>query len=317
MKTTKWLIAIACLVQVSAGCQRNAAVKLDTPTGGSILIAVDETLRPLFEAEEKAFEGLYAEADIRLVYVPESEAAALLVKDSVRMAILGRKLNAPEEEQIRQLKIYPATTKIASDAIALIVHPDNPDTLLSYFQLKDILTGRISRWQELDSLEGAAEGEIQLVFDHEKSSTLRFLKDTVGMEENQPNFFALEDNQEVLEYVAQNPRAIGVIGLSWISDSDDPAVQFSRGKIKVLGISGPGKLEFYQPYQGYVALGVYPFTRDIYVVSREARAGLGSGFTAFLANEKGQRIILKTGLLPATMPIRLVQIAEEFPSLEE
>jgi phosphate transport system substrate-binding protein len=48
--------------------------------------------------------------------------------------------------------------------------------------------------------------------------------------------------------------------------------------------------------------------RTVYIISREARAGLGSGFTAFVAGDKGQRIILKSGLVPATAPIRIVEI---------
>ena len=51
--------------------------------------------------------------------------------------------------------------------------------------------------------------------------------------------------------------------------------------------------------------------RTWYIVSREARAGLGTGLASFLASERGQRIILKSGLVPATMPVRLVEIRSE------
>lgn len=272
---------------------------------------MDETLRPLLEAEEKAFEGLYQQADIRLLYVSESEAAELLLRDSVRLAVLCRNLRSGEEEWIRRMKVYPTATKIASDAIALIVHPENPDTLMSYEQLQAILQGKLTQWQEPDSTGNMVGGDIQLVFDHERSSTLRYLRDSVGWTDFPPNFYALEENSKVLEYVAQSRQAIGAVGLSWISDSDDPAVQFSRKKVKVVAMPGPQQQEFFQPYQAHLAEGVYPFSRGVYVLSREARAGLGSGFTAFIANEKGQRIILKSGLLPATMPTRLVHLTVE------
>ena len=55
----------------------------------------------------------------------------------------------------------------------------------------------------------------------------------------------------------------------------------------------------------------------VFVCLVQVSAGLGSGFTTFSANEKSLRIILKTGLLPATMPIRLVQIAEEQAVVKE
>jgi phosphate transport system substrate-binding protein len=45
--------------------------------------------------------------------------------------------------------------------------------------------------------------------------------------------------------------------------------------------------------------------------SRESFTGLGSGFVSFVSGEKGQRIILKSGLVPATMPIRIIQVKNE------
>jgi phosphate transport system substrate-binding protein len=44
------------------------------------------------------------------------------------------------------------------------------------------------------------------------------------------------------------------------------------------------------------------------MVSREARSGLASGFIAYVASDKGQRVVLKLGLVPATMPIRIVEV---------
>ena len=48
--------------------------------------------------------------------------------------------------------------------------------------------------------------------------------------------------------------------------------------------------------------------REVYLTSRETFTGLGSGFIQWATAEQGQRIVLKSGLVPATMPIRLVQI---------
>jgi len=50
--------------------------------------------------------------------------------------------------------------------------------------------------------------------------------------------------------------------------------------------------------------------REVYILSKEAYTGLGTGFTAFVASERGQRIVLKFGLVPATMPVRLVELIE-------
>jgi len=40
--------------------------------------------------------------------------------------------------------------------------------------------------------------------------------------------------------------------------------------------------------------------------------GLGIGFSSFMTGDRGQRIVLKSGLLPATMPGRELIIRDGF-----
>ena len=64
----------------------------------------------------------------------------------------------------------------------------------------------------------------------------------------------------------------------------------------------------YKPFPYQFALQQYPLQRDVYIIISDARGGLASGFVSFAAGEKGQRIVYKAGLLPATQVTRLVQI---------
>jgi phosphate transport system substrate-binding protein len=48
-----------------------------------------------------------------------------------------------------------------------------------------------------------------------------------------------------------------------------------------------------------------------YMINRQTRAGLGTGFVSFVAGEKGQRMMKLAGLVPATMQIRLIQITHK------
>jgi phosphate transport system substrate-binding protein len=64
---------------------------------------------------------------------------------------------------------------------------------------------------------------------------------------------------------------------------------------------------YYRPQQGFIYDRSYPFVREIYLISRENFTGLGFWIYKQFATEQGQRIVLKSGLVPATMPIRLVQ----------
>jgi phosphate transport system substrate-binding protein len=80
----------------------------------------------------------------------------------------------------------------------------------------------------------------------------------------------------------------------------------------------PKPSDFVQPYQVYLAektpqqlaeypdLQNYPLRRNLYIINREARAGLGTGFASFVAGKNGQLIFQKSGLLPAQMQARIV-----------
>ncbi|HPE10588.1 MAG TPA: hypothetical protein PLT28_12650, partial [Saprospiraceae bacterium] len=79
-------------------------------------------------------------------------------------------------------------------------------------------------------------------------------------------------------------------------------------KIKPLAIGKVAGLKSYKPYQAYVASRNYPLLRFTNFIFNESHNGLTSGFATFMASDKGQRIILKDGLVPANAPIRLIQV---------
>jgi phosphate transport system substrate-binding protein len=281
----------------------------DTTTAGKVTISADETIESLVKAEHQTFEGLYQYADINLRSSSEADCFSDLLNDTSKVIIVSRKMLPHEEAVFKKRQLYPVTTKVAVDALALVLHPESTDSLLTVAQLKKILSGEITDWKQINP---ASSGKINFVFDRNGSSTVRYLKDSVlGDKQFSENCFAAQGNPAVLDYVNKNKGAIGIIGVSWISDSDDKeAVQF-RQKVKIAWISEKENPvwpdDYFQPYQAYIALEQYPLRRDIYMINREGRAGLGTGFVSFVAGDKGQRIIRLSGLLPATMPVRLIQ----------
>ncbi len=306
MKTKVLILFLSALILSCRDRDKSGKI-LDTPTTGDITIAVDESLKPLFQAEVEGFEGLYQYAHIKARYTSEATAIDDLLKDSVRLAIVTRKLYPQEKRGLDSLKIVPAQIVVAKEAIALIVHKDNPDSLITWDQLKNILNGNTSKWNQLYPKSNL--GDLQLVFDHPQSGIIRYLTDTLGLTKLPSYCYAASTNEEVFAHVSKTKNAIGLIGLSWISDKDDPAANHFLKSIKVMGISTDD--DYLKPYKAYIAMKKYPLSRNVYIVSREARSGLGSGFLAYVASDKGQRIVLKSGLVPATAPVRLVEIRRE------
>ena len=293
-------------------CNPNDTSKpLNTPTQGEIHISVDDSYTPIIEAELYAFHSFYKYAKISAHYKPEGEAVKDLLNDSVKMVIMSRELTKNELHVFEKINLHPTTLKIAYDAVAIIIHPDNKDSLLTMNQLKDIVSGKKMMWKQVYPQSSLAE--ISVVFDHKSSGNARLIQEKfIGTASFPKNCFAANSNKEVVDYVTANKGAIGVIGFNWISDRDDTLMLGLLKKIKVVALAvsdtAVGSEEYYKPCQDYIKQGVYPLCRNVYMVSREARAGLGTGFAAFVAGDKGQRIILKSGLVPVTIPPRVIQI---------
>lgn len=280
---------------------------LDQTTYGTITLAVDESLKPLIDAEIYTFEATYRDAHLNVIYTSEDEAIQAMLQDSARLAIVTRSLTEEERAYLREQKIDGKEQKIAKGGIALIVNRSNPDTLLTLYDFRKILTGT-NNLSELD--KSFSSKPVVVVFDHPNSGIIRYLRDSVQQFDSLPSYcYAVNGNPEVIDYVSKNPQAIGLIDVNWISDRDDSTANTFLKSIKVVGISDGG--DYFQPYQAYIADRSYPLLRDIKILSREARMGLGSGFTAFVASERGQRIVLKSGIVPATMPIRIIQVRTE------
>jgi phosphate transport system substrate-binding protein len=307
IKVAKTFLAIS--LAALAACGGNPETSRDTSTTGTIGISVDETFQPIIESQVHTFEGIYKYAKINAQYKAEGHVINDLLNDSTRIAIISRKLNAEEKAVFDQRKLTPRYTKIAIDAVALIVNNKNQDTLLTMNELRDILTGKITAWNQLNT--DSRLKDIAIVFDNNNSSTARYMRDTLMAGQPLPaTATASNSHSALIDYVAKNENAIGVIGVNWISDRDDTTSLNFLSKVKIVGVSAEENPittdSYFQPYQAYIAQGEYPLRRFWYIISTEGRAGLGTGFASYVASDKGQRIILKSGLVPATMPVRIV-----------
>lgn len=314
MRIARWFyfLFVTCsgLIACSSGPAKQEYT--DTPTSGDILIVVDESYQPLIQVQLDTFMKIYKYARIRAKYLPETEVFnELITNDSVRLAIVARPLDSAETSYFDGRKIIPRVTRAAIDAVALVMNKSNTDTTLKLSALDAIFCGRVRTWKQIHP--GSVSDSIRVVFDKSGSSNTRYLQETFRVKHPLPsNWFAVQSNAEVIEYVSNNPGALGVVSVNWISDRDDSSVNAFLKKVTVVEIASAdtsgANVEYYKPYQAYIALKQYPLTRDVLMISREGRNGLGTGFASFVAGDLGQRLVRLMGMLPATMPVRIVKI---------
>ncbi|WP_375434305.1 PstS family phosphate ABC transporter substrate-binding protein [uncultured Hymenobacter sp.] len=309
--------AAICGVFLATACNRNpdsAGPDDDTSTTGRINISVDETFAPILKSHIDTFQQLYVYAHVTAAYKPEDYVAQDILTDKVRAVVLARQLNATEKSALERQKLIPRTTHIATDGLAIILHPSNPDSLLTMAQLSAIFSGQQADWKQVSGKNKL--GPIDVVFDANRSSTTRYVQDSITRGAPlSKRVFAAKSNPALLDYVATHPNTIGIVGANWISDRDDAAVQRFLKRVRVASISAEASPksvdDYYQPFQAYLALKKYPLRREVYIISREGRAGLGTGFASFIAGTKGQLIVLKSGLMPATGQTRIVNTSKK------
>jgi phosphate transport system substrate-binding protein len=155
---------------------------------------------------------------------------------------------------------------------------------------------------------------MEVIFDNQGSSNVRVIMNKLKIAALPDYCYAAGSSPAVIDYVENHPGALGIISVNWISDPDDSITHAFQKSVRVVSLTpefNSDGNDYFQPHPAYISDETYPFTREVYAISRETFSGLGSGFIHFVAGDQGQRIILKSGMLPATMPVRIVQVRSE------
>jgi len=265
-------------------------------------IVVDESFRPIIEEELYIFKALNPAIHPNVVYIPENSAVPQLLEDSTRIAILARELTPDEYKLITSKAHEPDVNRIAIDAVTLIVNQASGDTTITISDIKKMLNGNTKQ-------------DKNIVFDDPNSSVVSYLKKLSGNTMLKgKNIYALKSDKEVIKYVSEHTDAIGITGFSWLNDPDKDYAD-AVDKVKIVGIrddtSKNASNEYFKPSQNTLALKQYPLTRNLYLVNCMGLYGLGRSFETFLLSDRGQRIILKSGLLPDNIPGREINIIKK------
>ena len=317
-----FIVAASAMMMLS--CDRHKPT--DSSTSGITTLICDATIKNVISQEVDVFEFTYPKASIMTWYTDEHSAIDSLVTMKSSLIITARQLTDKQKEYLKSQNRNVRTQQIAVDAIAIIVNPANNIDELSIGELREIMTGKAERW---DDVFPSKLGKIQVVFDHAGSSTVKYVTDSLLRGEKfTSEVYACENSEEVFRAVEKRKNAIGVIGVSWITadlenadtdnrtmqqkvadlqKNDTSAIDFTS-RIKVLKIRRDNCPTAYKPYQLYIYEGNYPLYRSIYVTTTAPNGSLAHGFYSFLTGFIGQKIILGTGVMPAVVHPRMVSL---------
>jgi phosphate transport system substrate-binding protein len=279
----------------------------DTLTSGTLHISIDESYKPVMDEQIKSFEGSNPDAKIIAHYKSESACLNDILNDSLtKMVIVTRGLTRKEENYFKEsLHYQPRWDELATDAIAIVVNKKSTDTIFTLQRLQQQLAGLMGKKQ-------------QIIFDGlNATSTVRFAIDSIlkGAKFDTGVVRAVKNSQSVLDYVAANENAVGLVGISWIGNPEDTAQVKMLQKLKMAYVKCDycSDTPYVKPTQYGIMTKRYPLIRGLYYILRENYSGLGSGFLNFLQYERGQLIFRRAYLGPSKIGfgIRNVKINEK------
>lgn len=275
--------------------------RTDTRTSGEISFYADESFSPIIEELKKQFEFQFPNAKLNPIYSNENEGFKQIKDLKTCLFFTSRALKPSEVAYLKSKRQLPEVFPIAYDGLALIVNSSNNDTCMTVKDVKRILSGEVTNWNQI--VKGSKRGEIEVVFDNKESATLHYVVDSLldGKPINSPNIVASKTSKEVVDYVDQTPNAIGVIGSNWLNDRRDTTNTTFKKNIHVMSISLTDEAtprNSWKPYQAYLLDGRYPFVRTIYAILVDPQRALPYSFANYVTNPKGQLIVFKSGLLP-------------------
>ncbi|MDR0223417.1 MAG: phosphate ABC transporter substrate-binding protein [Oscillospiraceae bacterium] len=243
-------------------------------TGISVVVAGSTSVQPYVEMLAEEYELLCPGIVVDIQGGGSSAGVTAVESRTADVGMSSRELNEKERELW--------STVIAKDGLALIAHPDNPVDNLAIGQIRDIYSGKITNWRELNG----ADAKIHIISREEGSGTRSAFEDMVmAGEPVTPKAIVQNSNGAVRLLVSNDPNAVGFISLGLIGN------QAGLKPVKAL------KLDGVSPTRENVINGGYSLYRPFLLVAESEPEGAAKLFVDFILSEEGQRLLVEEGLV--------------------
>ncbi|RLF39799.1 MAG: phosphate ABC transporter substrate-binding protein [Thermoplasmata archaeon] len=275
LKSKSILILLSAVICLSASLIEAMAQKSRTK---KLTIQGSTTVLPIAQRCAEEFMKEHPEANISVRGGGSGVGIAALIDGTIDIATASRAMKTKELKKARVNGINPVAHVVARDAIAVILHPQNPVNNLTKSQLKAIYTGAISRWNEV----GGSSDVIVVVSRDVASGTFEVFNElALDKQRVRPDALMQASNQAVVNIVASTNGAIGYVGLGYLSK-----------EVKPIAIDGV------MPSIATAKSGAYLLARSLYMYTDGKPKGLAKEFIDFVLGPKGQRIVKEEGFVP-------------------
>ncbi len=296
MRTKTIMTWITLLTLILAGCAAPARGEVNVTPEPVITLQNkgSDTMVNLALAWAERYQEVNPQVRLAVTGGGSGTGIAALLNGTVDLANASRQIKKEEIAEAQQKGITPVEFVVARDAIAIIVHPDNPVDRLTLQQISDIYQGKITNWREV----GGEDRPIVLLSRETNSGThVYFLEQVIRLGQKAPEILfspetlLLPSSEGITAEVRQNPNAIGYDGLGYVT----PDV-----KTIAVGLSPEGP--FYPPSIETVNLKQYPIARDLYIYTAGEPQGAIADYLAWILGPEAQAIVKEMGFVPILKP---------------
>lgn len=283
-------LLVLILVVSLAGCA--APPQTDATTEPEVAETIEnkgsDTLVNLALAWAEQYMDLHPDIRLSVTGGGSGTGIAALINGTVDIANASRQMKAEEVEAAEENGITPVESVVARDAIAVVVHPSNPVDQLSFQQISDIYTGKITNWREV---EGEDRPVVLLSRESNSGTYVYFLENVVRMGEDSdllfsPGALLMPSSEGITSEVTENPNAIGYDGLGYVTPEQ-----------KVVAVSGEPEGPYVLPSVETVNDGSYPIARPLYMYTAGEPTGRIEAYLEWIRNE-GQALVPELGFVP-------------------
>ncbi|MEK7819360.1 MAG: substrate-binding domain-containing protein [Bacteroidota bacterium] len=301
------ILIFLCLNFIS--CSKNEE-EFETATRGNLVFYTSEDVSPIIEKQVEEFTRLYPEAKIKQLSASSRETFVHLLNDSVEMIATGRFFNKEELEVISKNKIEIDTFRIAYEGVVAIVNSTNKLSQIHVEDIKAILEGKKFSWSQIKGTN--FQTKIVLPLCDLNDGINEYLR-TRFLNGNKitSDIFPCTTTAQVISTVRKYENAIGFVSLNWLMTNNYDVKTLEIGDPTFFRDSTKKEIEYFSPHQAHIYRNYYPLSRKIYIFSSKLKHGVGVGLITHVATTQGQHLFVKYGLVPAIMPIRLIQLSSE------
>lgn len=289
MKFTRLLTALLVLFLTACGGGSDGG-NSQPETSAYIENKGSDTIVNLALAWAEAYQGAHPDVRISVTGGGSGTGIAALINGTVDIANASRRIKDEETQDAQSNGINPVEFIIARDAIAVIVHPDNPVSELTLQQISDIYSGKINNWAEVG---GQDRPIVRLSRETNSGTHVYFLETVLRLgDKNNTTLFSMDtlllpSSEGIINEVRQNPNAIGYDGLGYVPDD-----------LKIIAVAEAEGGDYVLPSISTVNDKSYPIARDLYMYTAGEPTGAVKDYLDWILSPEAQQIVAELGFVP-------------------